>query len=192
MILRNFYVGIQSAIAQNTDDTYGKIQLNNGSFSNATPNSIIGTYYYNNQTLLEKEYLQGSKSLANSGFVLGSDDKEVTIEDYTIKPLNADLTVTFLKDKFNIIRNIEEHKITTIRAWSITNTSTTLAVDVKEIGAYSSTNDNTRCLIWRETLKDKSFTLQPLQAGTFTMTMEYDLVNYSNPLSAVNFISEVK
>ena len=149
-------------------------------------NSIGDAY---TQSMFEGTTLYALKTLnsINYGFALGSSDTAVTSNDYGYTPLNSALTVKYLEDKSTIVYNTENHKVTVTRSWSLTNTDTVLSVEVKEI-LYFRYNG---IAIWRELLNEQSFTLQPLQAGTFTMTLEYDLVDYTNPISSVNFLSEV-
>lgn len=193
MILSNFYKCCQSLIAAADGDTFANVKTLSGNVISAYGNILLNSPWYNTQTLLENRNCYGfSSNYYTSGFLLGSNDAPVTINDFQIAPLNAKLTVTYLQDKSVVNVDKEHHKVTTTRAWSLTNTSTSLSVEVKEIGFAPSTSTSDLVLIWREILGEQSFILQPLQAGTFTMTLEYNLVDYSNPVSSVNFLSEVK
>lgn len=188
MILSNFYKCCQAAITYNNGDSYATIKDYRGAEHNA---SI--SYIYNGQgdgAMFESTRLYGVKSLTyyNYSYMLGSSNNPVTSEDYGFTPLNADLTVTYLSDKSSITHDTENHKVIVTRAWSLTNTSTILPVEVNEIVYLN----NSGIATWKELLNEQSFTLQPLQAGTFTMTLEYNLVDYTNPVSSVNFLSEVR
>lgn len=188
MILSNFYKCCQALITFNDGDSYATIKSYNGSELSANI-----AYIYNGQgrgAMFESQSLIGTKSLTsyNYSYMLGSSNKPVTSEDYGITPLNADLTVTYLADKSSITHDTENHKVIVTRAWSLTNTSTSLPVEVNEIVYLNYGGIAT----WRELLNEQSFTLQPLQAGTFTMTLEYNLVDYASPVSSVNFLSEVR
>lgn len=185
MLLSNFYKCVQSIITQNNGDSYAEIRSYTGTKTTAKRDYLDLSGSVN--SMFDSTSLIARDGSYSGCFYLGSSDAEVTIDDFSLAPLNAELTVTYLSDKSSIVHDTDNHKVIVTRAWSLTNTSTTLSVDVKEIGfrAYQS------YYIWREILGEKSFTLQPLQAGTFTMTLEYNLINYSNPISSVNFLSEV-
>lgn len=172
MLLNNLYKMVQSLIAKNDGDEYAKCKSYNGSEFTAYPGPL-------NSTMFEIANLLAKKQLSSYSYwfyALGSSDAPVTKDDFTVGALNADLTVEYLSDESNIIYDTENHKVTVTRAWSLTNTSTTLEVGVKEIGMFASYG----ALIWRELLGNKSFILQPLQAGKFTMTLEYNLLDYSS------------
>ena len=136
LILSNFYKCCQSLIAVNDNDTYANVKTLNGQVKTALASYLLkSSYWYKGETLFESTKRSGLSSMYNQyGFLLGSNDTPVTLEDYQIAPLNAQLTVSYLTDKTIIDKDIEHHKITVTRAWSLTNTSTSLSVEVKEIG----------------------------------------------------------
>ena len=184
MLLSNFYKIIQSYIRSNSQEDYVKVKDRTGKEMGATLSLLtynVGTSMLDSYGLYSNIT---SMSDSNYGYVLGCSDAELTADDYTLGTLNADISVTALTSENSVIANVENHTVTSTFVWSITNTSTTLSVECKEIGYFSR-----NILLWRELLGDKSFTLQPLQAGKFTMVLTYNYVNYS--LNTASIINEI-
>ena len=184
MLLSNFYKIIQSYIRRNSEEEYVKVKDRSGKEMGASIDLLtynVGTSMLDCTGLYSNIY---DVSASNFGYALGSNDTELTADDYTLGSLNANLSVTSLTSENSIIANIEEHSVTATIVWSITNTSSTLAIECKEVGYFSR-----NILLWRELLGNKSFTLQPLQAGKFTMILTYNYVNYS--LNTASLINEI-